>query len=107
MNQFFFKTHQLMSGQATPYTGNYVLNSLARKASLDVRASGTNGTNPTIKLFTLSPFDGSDIEYFSKTINSDGYYHFEVTGLPAPHSKAGSQGVTNSGTFWVALHQQN
>lgn len=105
MNQFLFRTHQLLSGQSSPTTGQYVVNTAARKASLDVRATGVNGTSPTLKLFTKSSFDNTDIEYFSKTILTDGYYHFEVTGLPAASTKAGVQGT--SGTFWIALFQQN
>jgi len=105
MNQFLFRTHNLLTGQTAPFTGDSVLAAQARVMSAHILTSNVSG-NINVKLGYTNPSIGTGyVLVYSGNFTTNTNAHINLTGLPLPNITAIVDGVT--GRAYVTVFQQN
>lgn len=105
MNQFLFRSHNLLTGQAAPFTGDSVPAAQARSMSAYIQTFNVSG-NVNVKLGYVNPVASTGyILVYSGNFANNTTSHIALTGLPLPNIAAIVDGVT--GRAYVTLFQQN
>ena len=102
MNQSFIKNELLLTGQASPFIGEFVNIAQCREATFTVYCSGEG----SVKLQYESPFFANQgVDFYSfENLKTTGHVPPAYLTSPLTKVRAISQGT---GRFWVAATIQN
>lgn len=102
MNQFLIKNEMLLTGQAAPFTGEFVNISRSRETTFTVYCSGQG----EVKLQYESPFFAEQgVNFYSfDGLNTTGHVSPAFLTSPVTKVRAVSEGT---GRFWASATIQN